>query len=527
MRHGRYTPRLPDTTRAGRHRSFRLDPGFFFQVIDSLSEYAVLTMDRELRVSSWNAAAEKVFGYPEVEVIGRPVDFLFTGEDRRRGFPQAEFQEALEKQRVEDNRYHLNRDGRRVWCYGLSFPLKDVDRKVRGFVKLIRDESDKKRLDDALAAGEERLRLAVEATGMGTWDYLPETGTLSLSAECRAILGMPMDEPASYEAFLRRAAAEERERLDARIRECLGGATPSCEVEVRVETGGQTPRWATLRAKMTPRAPREEGVPARMIGLVVDSTQRKLEAQRKEELAEELERRVRERTASLRVSNDELESFAYSASHDLRAPLRKMQAYSRLIQDEEAAGLSERGRGYLDKIRTAAASMSALVDATLDLSVATRRKMTLQDVDLSALAAAAAAELRRSEPDRDVEFVLAPGLRARGDAGLLELALRNLLDNAWKFTRRRQGARIEFGSAPAGQDVAYYVRDNGAGFDSRDAARLFHPFETLHDRSEYPGRGVGLGIVQRAVRRHGGRVWAEGDPGRGATFWFTLAPERA
>jgi PAS domain S-box-containing protein len=524
-RQGRFTPRLSDSARGGRHRSFRLDSSFFFQVVDSLSEYAVITTDRELRVSSWNAAAEHVFGYTEEEVIGRSIGLLFTDEDRRSGFPEKEFDEALEKQRVEDVRYHLRKDGGRVWCYGLSFPLKDAERAVRGFVKLIRDESEKKKLDDALVEREERLRLAVEATGMGTWDFHPETGRLSLSPECRRILALPKDAKPGYEGFLRCAAEEDRPRLDASIRECLGGGSRSCDVELRVETGDGTLRWATLRAKMTPRSPADDGVPARMIGLVVDSTQKKLAALKGAEAADELERRVKERTASLRVSNDELESFAYSASHDLRAPLRKMQAYSQAILDDEGGRLTERGRGYFEKIRAAAASMSTLIDATLDLSVATRRKMTVQEVDLSAMAEDVASELRRSEPERQAEFVIAPGLRARADAGLLELALRNLLDNAWKFTRRREGARIEFGSSPAGTGEAFFVRDNGVGFDSRDAARIFHPFETLHERTEYPGRGVGLGIVQRVVRRHGGRLWAEGDPGRGATFWFTLHSE--
>jgi signal transduction histidine kinase len=240
-----------------------------------------------------------------------------------------------------------------------------------------------------------------------------------------------------------------------------------------------------------------------------------------------LEVRVAQRTRELTAANQELESFSYSVSHDLRAPLRAVDGFSQALQDDEGERISEEGQEHLKRLRAAAARMGHLIDDLLQLSRVTRAELRRQPVDLSALARQVADELQRAEPGRDVAFDIAPDLKAQGDARLLRAALENLLGNAWKFTSKRSGARIEFFTESRDGQTHYCVRDNGAGFDMAYASKLFTPFQRLHRPAEFPGTGIGLATVQRIIRRHGGDITAEGMPGGGATFRFTLEESRA
>jgi PAS domain S-box-containing protein len=251
---------------------------------------------------------------------------------------------------------------------------------------------------------------------------------------------------------------------------------------------------------------------------------RELEAKKAEvdELNRELEVRVRERTADLLNANRELEAFAYSVSHDLRAPLRSLDGFSQILLDDYRDRLDEEGRDYLQRVRNASQHMGHLIDALLQLSRVSRAELRHELVDLTALAEAVVAELRGTAPQRMVETSIAGGLCARGDARLVQIVLQNLLDNAWKFTSKQEYASIEFGCMQRDGATAYFVRDNGVGFEMEYAGKLFGAFQRLHTSSEFEGSGIGLATVERAVRRHGGRVWAEGAPGKGATFYFTL-----
>jgi signal transduction histidine kinase len=235
-----------------------------------------------------------------------------------------------------------------------------------------------------------------------------------------------------------------------------------------------------------------------------------------------LEQQVRDRTAQLETANKELESFSYSVSHDLRAPLRALDGFSRALLEDYDAVLDDEGREHLNRIRAASQHMGALIDDMLNLARVSRAELRRAPVDLSALARLVADDLRRREPERDLEFVIAPDLRTSGDARLLRVLLENLLQNACKFTSQRQAARIECGRSSDNGAAAYFVRDNGVGFDMTYAHKLFRAFERLHTEDEFPGTGIGLATVHRIVQRHGGRVWAESEPQRGATFYFTL-----
>ena len=236
----------------------------------------------------------------------------------------------------------------------------------------------------------------------------------------------------------------------------------------------------------------------------------------------ELARARRRWSEELERINQELESFSYSVSHDLRGPLRSINGFSQLVLEEYADKLDENGRRFLEYIRGGTLRLSELTDALLELARVARAPLKREPVDLSALAARAAEELRRGDPERVCTVEIEPGLTAEGDARLLGALVTNLMDNAWKFTGKRADARIQVGRTAGGGVPAFFVRDNGAGFDMQAARKLFTPFQRQHGEQEFEGTGIGLATVQRIVRRHGGRVWCEAAPDRGATFYFTL-----
>jgi signal transduction histidine kinase len=259
----------------------------------------------------------------------------------------------------------------------------------------------------------------------------------------------------------------------------------------------------------------------------MDVTERRQAEEQVRSLNLELEERVRVRTAALETANRELEAFAHSVSHDLRAPLRGIDGWSLALLEDYGESLDAQARKYLDRVRSEAQRMGGLIDDLLHLSRVSRTEMIPASVDLTALAATIATRLREAHPQRCVEFVLAPDLECTGDPRLLEVALTNLLNNAMKFTGTRPAARVEFGQTTEPGQTTFFVRDNGVGFDMNYAKMLFAPFQRLHKASEFPGTGIGLATVQRVIHRHGGRIWAESEVGEGATFYFTLEESKA
>jgi two-component system sensor histidine kinase/response regulator len=248
---------------------------------------------------------------------------------------------------------------------------------------------------------------------------------------------------------------------------------------------------------------------------------------RSEQAARELAETRAELVRDLEHKNRELESFSYAVSHDLRAPLRRIDSFSRAVLESQGGRLDEAGQRFLARVREASQQMSQLIDDVLYLSRVTRAELRDQEVDLSSLAALALARLQEAESTRQVEIKIRPAVVVMGDGQLLRIALENLLENAWKFTAKEPSARIEFGVTQVAGEPTYFVRDNGAGFDMTYADRLFGPFQRLHPQTEFPGSGIGLATVQRIIHRHGGRVWAEGLVGQGATFQFTLGRARS
>jgi len=355
---------------------------------------------------------------------------------------------------------------------------------------------------------EERLRFALETIHTGAWDLNLVDHTAFRSMEHDRIFGYAKLLPQwTYEMFLEHVVSEDRAAVDEKFRHAMA-ERGDWNFECRIRRVDGEIRW--IRAAGRHHAEAASGM-IRMAGIVQDITEHKRSDMELQALNQKLA-----------ASNKELESFSYSVAHDLRSPLRAIDGFSQALLEDYSASLDAQGREYLARAREGVQRMAQMIDDLLKLARLGYAPMVPQAVDLSALAGEAAAELRKSQPGREAEFVLAPGLVAAGDPVLLRSVMRNLLENAWKFTAKKPWARIEFGAVVADGVRAYFVRDDGAGFDMAYADKLFGIFQRLHTVTEFPGTGIGLAMVQRIIQRHGGRVWAEGAVNRGATFYFTL-----
>jgi light-regulated signal transduction histidine kinase (bacteriophytochrome) len=291
----------------------------------------------------------------------------------------------------------------------------------------------------------------------------------------------------------------------------------------------QSPRvWQATEIEFAQHIANHLGVALHHAELMAELHAEIIERQQAEQAVHSLNQGLQQAIVKLQAVNRELESFSYSVSHDLRAPLRSIDGFSQALLEDCSDQLDDTGQDYLRRIRNATQRMGNLIDDLLNLSQVTRSEMNLAPVNLSALASSICIELQRSQPDRSVEWIVQPELVAQGDTRLLQILLTNLLNNAWKFSAHNPHAHIEFGLiTPESEIPVYFVRDNGAGFDMAFANKLFGPFQRLHSANEFPGNGIGLATVQRIAHRHGGKVWAEGVLEKGATFYFTLKPEGA
>jgi light-regulated signal transduction histidine kinase (bacteriophytochrome) len=282
-------------------------------------------------------------------------------------------------------------------------------------------------------------------------------------------------------------------------------------------------QWQDTEVEFVTRIANHLGVALHHAELMAELRTEVIERQQAEQRAAELNRGLQQAILEVQTVNQELESFSYSVSHDLRAPLRGIDGFSQALLEDYQDRLDATGKDYLYRIRAATQRMGQLIDDMLVLSRVTRTDMHKESIDLSQLVSRICADLQATEPARQVEFTIQAGSIVSGDARLLQIVLDNLLNNAWKFTSQQPQAQIEFGEflSPHGLPV-YFIRDNGVGFDMSFVDKLFRPFQRLHGMNEFPGNGIGLATVQRIIHRHGGRVWTESALAQGTTFYFTL-----
>ncbi len=373
--------------------------------------------------------------------------------------------------------------------------------------------------DQELRKNQERLRLAIEASQIGTWDWDIVTGRVHWDEYMGPLFGLQRGQAIeTFEDFLGAVHPEDR----ARARETLSrtmSEPADYSVEFRIIWPDGSVHYLTTRG----RSYSEAGKLLRMTGVCVDITQSKRSEDEIRRLNEELEQRVIARTAELAAANKELESFTYSVSHDLRAPLRHINGFAQMLEEEFGEKLATEARRLLSRIRFGAQNMGQLVDDLLRLARVGRQELLRRRTPLNELVNQVIAELRSEHQGREVEWRVAPLPAVSCDPGLVKQVYTNLLSNAVKYTRTRSNAVIEVGVENRDGVDVLFVKDNGVGFDMKYAEKLFGVFQRLHRPDEFEGTGVGLAIVQRIVNKHGGRIWVAASPGAGACFTFTLA----
>jgi PAS domain S-box-containing protein len=390
-----------------------------------------------------------------------------------------------------------------------------------GIVRLSIEMDTRERIAKALTLTEARQRLAVEAAGIGDWEFNLATRTNARSLRHDQIFGYA--EPPSrwsYETLLEHIHPEDRARVDGLYQQCLRQAG-DWSVECRIRRQDGTTGWIWLRGKCFKN---EAGQVESVRGVIGDITERRAAEEEIRSLNASLEQRVRDRTEKLELALKELDAFSYSVSHDLRAPLRAIDGFSRMVIEDYSAQLHEEARRKLGVIHSEAQRMSRLIDDLLTFSRLGRAQVHPEPIDMQALARETFAELQELGTNhRNIEFNVQPLPAALGTQAMVRQVWTNLISNALKFTRGRPVAKIEIGSRPDAEgNTVYFIKDNGVGFDMRHVGKLFGVFQRLHSDKEFEGTGAGLALVQRIISRHGGRVWAEAEQGKGATFFFTL-----
>ena len=495
----------------------------FRSMVEATSDW-IWEMDAEGVYTYASPKVEDLLGYRPSEVLGKRSADLMPPDEAER--IQKTYAEIVRTNRPFQHLINVNlhKDGRRVVLETSGVPVRDGEGAVRGYRGIARDVTDRVRSQEQLRESEATLRSIFRAAPIGI-GLVSNRVLLRANERLCEIVGYAPEELIGQSARLLYPSEEEFIRVgEEKYRQIADRGTGTVETRWRRKDGA----LIDVLLSSTPLDPGD--LAAGVTFTALDITERIRAEEEVRELNRELEERVRHRTAELEVANRELESFAYSVSHDLRAPLRSMDGFSQALLEDYADRLDPEGRDYVERVRRAAQHMDTLIGDLLALSRATRTQMTRSPVDLSALAREVIADLRESEPSRQVDCRIAEDLHARGDGRLLRIVLSNLLGNAWKFTGSREQARIELDTLPAA-DVGrhggsgkrvYRVRDNGVGFDMAFADKLFSPFQRLHRTEEFPGTGIGLATVRRIVQRHGGEVWAEGKPGAGTTVYFVL-----
>ena len=472
----------------------------------------LVTVDDQGKIMDVNAAMEKVTGHSRLELIGTDVSGYFTEPERARAGYQKVFREGS----VQDYALEIrHRDGHHTPVVYNASVYRDEGGKVIGLFAAARDVTRIRQAEEALRIASTYNRSLIEAS-LDPLVTIDDQGKITdVNAATEKVTGRSRSELIGTD-FTDYFTEPQRARAGYQqvFRE---GSVQDYALEIRHRDGHHTP--------VLYNASVYRDAAGKVIGVFAaarDITERRRVEEELRRLNDELEQRVVARTAELAASNKELEAFAYSVSHDLRAPLRGIDGFAQALLEDYSEKLDPEGKGHLQRVRAASQRMGQLIDGILSLSRTTRSEMRRAAVNLSSLAQSIAGDLQKTEPNRVANFVIAPGLLVNADAGLLRILLENLLGNAWKFTSKHPIARIEVGVMQQDGENVYLVRDDGAGFDMAHAANLFGAFRRLHALTEFEGTGIGLATVQRIVHRHGGRVWAEGQVEKGATFYFTM-----
>ncbi len=394
----------------------------------------------------------------------------------------------------------------RIWVRASGKAVQDEKGNIVKIQGSFQDINEQKKIEAALRKSEERLDLAMTVKNEGLWDWNLLTNETYFDDRYYTMAGyQPEEFPQNFTSWAKLVHSDDLPLAQQAIEAYLDGKTDIFDVDFRFKR--KDGQWMWINGKGLIFARSSDGKPLRMVGTHTDITKRK-------KAEEALKMQARERAA--------VDTFTYSVSHDLQAPLRRIEGFSEMLLEEFPDHANDKIRDYLQRIITQIGSMKALTDALRQLSKIVSRDIEKEEVDLSVLTRSQLDKLKYKEPGRRIEAIVEPKLIAEGDTELLSVLMANLLDNAWKFTAGLEKALIEFGTIEQDGRTIYYLKDNGAGFDMGHADKLFIPFHKLHSEKDYSGIGIGLNLVYRIISRHGGEVWAEGKVGEGATFFFTL-----
>jgi PAS domain S-box-containing protein len=487
----------------------------FQTLIDSVVDYAIYMLDPAGIVRSWNAGAERIKGYTAEEILGQHFSRFFPVADVERGKPKYLLEVAAGTGRYEDEGYRVRKDGSQFWANVVLTAVRDADGALTGFAKITRDLTERRKAEQALRESEERFRLLVD----GIIDYgifmLNPAGIVTswnpgaerlMGYEAREIIGR------SFDCFF---LPEDVQAGVARNELDTAAAAGRCEGQAWRQRRDGTRFWADFAVS----ALRDSD--DRLIGFAKvtrDLTSRRAAEEQIENLRLDLQRR----NENLAAANADLEAFSRSMAHDLKAPVRHILAYADIILRDYKDALPAEALDHVSHMKKSAVRMSDLVRDLLGWFNITRRPVKAHTVALQPLVKSVIAEFAVETLDRNVEWRVSDLFDAECDHGLVLLLLQNLIGNALKFTRSRERAVIEIGHVVTEHGNVAFVRDNGVGFDMQYVGKLFHAFERLHPAAEFEGTGIGLTIAARIVQKHGGRIWADATPGKGATFHFTL-----
>lgn len=501
-----------------RHISLRDSQRRLAHIYASANE-GIFVLDPETGIIvDCNRSAVEMLGYTLKELRGMPVSKIHPDEMDK----MASFQEsvtAFGKAR-SDELSCTCKDGHKI-PVDVSGSLLELNGQSY-VLAMARDITERKATEKALHDSEEQHRLALDGADLGTWDVDHLTKTVTVNERWGRMLGyLPRKYKTSWNRWIGMLHPADEEAVRALYKAHLAGESDMFEAECRLKTGQGGWKWVLTRGKVVERD--ADGAVRRVSGTQLDIDARKEAEKKMHHINEMLEERVQIRTTELQSSNQELEAFCYSVSHDLRTPLRAINGFSQALLEDFGEVIEETGRGYMDRVRAATERMSTLIDDLLRLSRISRGDIDIVTVNLTDVFFRVADTLKESAPERSVEFIGAEDLSVQGDRALMNIVLENLVGNAWKFSAPVQSARIEFGMLrdDPTRDV-YYVRDNGVGFDMAYSNMLFGAFQRLHHEEEFEGTGIGLATVERIVQKHGGKVWAESEVGTGSTFYFCL-----